>query len=117
LIAVNYGGNKRWGGYLTPEVISVPYTGYKEQFTINFVSSLDILKEKQFNEATNLFSIQDLLDKIKANTLLMGIVVNKSFSESLSDIKINSNNFTNDDTDNETYYTILEWICTTFGFK
>jgi hypothetical protein len=31
--------------------------------------------------------------------LLDGITVNKSFSESLSDIKINSNNFINDDTD------------------
>jgi hypothetical protein len=95
----------------------VPYTGYKEQFTINFNSSLNILKEKQWSEQTYLFSIQDILDKIKANTLLMGIAVYKSFSESLSNIKINSNNFTNDDTDNETYYTILEWICTTFGFK
>jgi hypothetical protein len=46
-----------------------------------------------------LFSMQDLLDKIRSNTLLDGITVNKSFSESLSDIKINSNNFINDDTD------------------
>ena len=116
-VTITYSNNRKWVGRISNEIYDVPYTGFDEKFQLNIVSSLNIIKEKQFNEITNLYSIQNLLDIIKSYTELDNIFVNKSFTQSLNDIKINSNNFLNDDGDSETYSTILEWICTSFGFK
>jgi hypothetical protein len=109
--------DKKWIGYLDPSVYDVANTGYDEVFTLNVNSSLDNIRDIQFDENVSMYSIDDLFNIIKSKTLLDDIIIKKSFTENLNMIQNHSKNFQNDDNDFETYYTILEWICTSFGFK
>jgi hypothetical protein len=104
-------------GYLLPEVYNMDYTGHTVEFTLNFESNLGQLAREVFNKPTALFSIQDLLNEIQTICGLDNIIVNKSFSESLSDLKVYSYNFINDDNMNENWEKIIQWIATTFGMK
>lgn len=121
-ITVNYGVNgsstyKTFVGYLLPDVYTVPNTGFDENFSINFESTLGQLDRILYNGATNIYSIQQILDTIKNNTDIVNVVVNKSFSEPLSSIMVYSANFINDDNNSENYMKILRDICNTFSMK
>ena len=103
-------------GYLLPEIYNIEYTGHTIPFTLNFESILGQLERLIWEEANDIYSVQQILDMIASQT---GCTLNiqTSFSESLSNIKIMSENFTNDDGLNENYMKILNWIQTTFGFN
>ena len=102
--------------FLLPEIYNMDYTGMTVSFSLNFESILGKLEREIWNEPTNLYSIQDILNKIQT---LTGCTLNisTSFSNSLSNIKIYSANFTSDENLNENYMKILHWIQTTFGFN
>lgn len=116
-ITINYGTDKQFVGYLFPEIYNIPNTGFEEEFTLNFESSLSTLSRELFTETINLYSIQYILDKMLELTGISNVEVKKTFLESLDRLKIYSANFVNDDSKNENYLTILEWICTTFSMK
>lgn len=115
-VTIDYGSDRHFVGYLLPQVYNIPNTGFDEYFTLNIESSLSTLSRELFTEETNLYSIRYIFDKI---TELTGVTVDimKSFYEPLGILKVYSANFINDDAKNENYMTILEYICTTFGFK
>jgi hypothetical protein len=108
--------DKLWIGYIDAQVYDVPNTGFDEVFTLNIVSSL-ITLSKPFDKPIYLYSIGQILEEIWMNTKLQIILPSLSFSEDLYNIKVNSNNFLNDDGEYETLLTLLEWICTSFGLK
>lgn len=116
-ITIDYGTDKQFVGYLLPEVYNIPNTGFEEEFTLNFESSLSTLSRELFTESTNLYSIQYILDKMLELTGIQNVEVKKSFILEFYVAKIYSANFFNDDSKNENYLTILEWICTTFSMK
>jgi hypothetical protein len=92
------------------------YTGHSVPFTLNFESILGQLERSVFDEDTNLYSIEDIINKMVSIT---GCTVdyNLSFSESFSTLKVYSANFINDNNTKENYMKILEWIACTFGLK
>lgn len=104
-------------GYLLPEVYNMDYTGHTVSFTINFESNAGQLQREVFDQPTNLYSITDILNQCQTICGFDSIVVDTSFSESLSNIKCYSYNFINDDNMNEPYEKILQWIASTFGMK
>jgi hypothetical protein len=103
-------------GFLLPEVYDMEYTGHSVPFTLNFESMLGQLERTVFDEPTNLYSIEDIVNKVASIT---GCTVDYSlsFSESLSMLKVYSANFINDDNNKENYMKILEWIACTFGLR
>jgi hypothetical protein len=103
-------------GYLLPEIYDIEYTGHSIPFTLNFESILGQLEREVFDEATGLYSIEDIINNIKTIT---GCTVdhNLSFTESFSTMKVYSANFINDNNNKENYMKILEWLACTFGLK
>ena len=106
-------------GYLTPEVFSMPNTGFDEYFVINAVSAIENLKNIPFDTDAygDTVSIAQLITDIF--TQHAGItqppVITKVFSGDMG--SVNTLNFINDDDEHENLFTVLEWIGEAFLFK
>jgi hypothetical protein len=116
-ITVTYGDVGEFHGFLLPDVYNNLNTGFHEYFSLNFESDISSLGRVDYEKETNVYSIQSILDDIKAKTNISDIVVNKSFAESLDTIFVYSLNFKNSDKEFESYLTVLHWICVTFSMK
>jgi hypothetical protein len=106
-------------GYLTPEVFSMPNTGFDEYFSINGVSEIENLKNIPFKaeDYGDMVPVVQLINDIFGNHT--GIArppsIIRVFSGDMG--SVNSLNFINDDGEAENLFEILEWIGTIYTFK
>jgi hypothetical protein len=113
-----------WLGYLTPDVFSMPNTGYREEFSMNGISQVEALKFLKFpfeEYGDGLINvIQNIVDTIKNNTQITEAKANFVWnSDVLNAMWVAPECFSMNDDDSAhiSMYEAVEWTCKSLGLR
>ncbi|MDR2692124.1 MAG: hypothetical protein LBB73_07540 [Dysgonamonadaceae bacterium] len=114
----------KWLGYLTPDVFSMPNTGYREEFSMNGISQVEALKflKFPFEEYDDYLInvVKTVEDIIKDNTGIASISQHFTYNHNqLAGMHVMPLCFSMNDDDNAyiSLYETLEWACSSLGLR